>query len=96
MFIIHITYQVDLEKIEAHLEAHISYLNSYYEAGVFLTSGRKVPRNGGIILAKAKSLQELEDIVAKDPFNLHNLATYEIVEFVPTKAAKNLELLIEQ
>ncbi len=50
MFIVNITYQTPLEEIEKHLEAHVAFLDKYYEAGVFLLSGRKKPRTGELSL----------------------------------------------
>src|SRR5216683_189030 len=52
MFVIELTYKADLAEIDAHMAAHVIFLKKYYAAGNFLVSGRKVPRDGGIILAK--------------------------------------------
>jgi len=55
MFVIELTYKADLKEIDAHMKAHVAFLDKYYAAGNFLVSGRKVPREGGIILAVGKS-----------------------------------------
>lgn len=94
MYIISLTYKVPLENIDQYLEEHVNYLNEQYELGNFLMSGRKVPRTGGVILALANSRDEIESVVAKDPFNINKLADYNIVEFVPSKASKDLEFLM--
>ncbi|WP_417760357.1 YciI family protein [Shewanella sp.] len=83
MFIVSLTYRCDLSEIERHLPAHIAYLDKYYAAGVFLASGRKVPRDGGVILATAPNRAALLTILAEDPFQRHLLADYQITEFVP-------------
>lgn len=93
MFIISLTYTCDISKIEKHLDAHINYLDKYYENGVFLASGRKVPRNGGVILAKTEDIKQLERILMDDPFHIHNLAKYELTEFIPTKTIPELSFL---
>nr|WP_297161727.1 YciI family protein [uncultured Dysgonomonas sp.] len=95
MFIVILTYKVPLEEIEAHLENHIIYLKEQYKAGNFLASGRKVPRSGGVILAKTAEKSELELILTQDPFNQNNLADYEIIEFIPSMTCKELDFLIE-
>jgi uncharacterized protein YciI len=95
MFIVSLTYICEMSKIEQHLAAHIDYLDQQYANGVFLASGRKVPRTGGVILATARSRGELEAILAKDPFNSHKLANYEITEFVPSKTAPELSHLLQ-
>ena len=51
MFVIELTYKVDLAEIDARMAAHVIFLKKYYASGNFLVSGRKVPRDGGIILA---------------------------------------------
>ena len=95
MFIVSITYISEMSQIDKYLDAHIEYLDRNYERGVFIASGRKVPRSGGIILAKARNRSELEEILNDDPFKIHNLADYELTEFVPTKAASEFSSLIQ-
>ncbi|WP_367613537.1 YciI family protein [Vibrio sp. AIC-3] len=60
-----------------------------------MASGRKVPRSGGVILAKARNRGELEEALNDDPFKIHNLADYELIEFVPTKSAPEFASLIQ-
>lgn len=93
MFVVSLTYKVELSEVDKHIDAHISYLEEQYKSGNFLASGRKVPRTGGIILAQAESREELEAIIRVDPFFEADVADYEITEFVPTKTAKGLEAL---
>ncbi|GEM77404.1 YciI family protein [Vibrio sagamiensis] len=95
MFIVSITYISEMSQIDKYLDAHIEYLDRNYERGVFIASGRKVPRSGGIILAKARNRSELEEILNDDPFKIHNLADYELTEFLPTKAASEFSSLIQ-
>ncbi len=82
MFIIDLNYVVALDKLDQYMTAHVRFLQKYYKLNVFLTSGRKVPRTGGIIVAAAASRKEIEDIMAEDPFCKHGLATVHITEFL--------------
>lgn len=93
MFVVSLTYIRDLSEVEKHLDAHIAYLDRQYAAGVFLASGRKVPRTGGVILAQAESRLALEAILANDPFMIHGVAQCEVTEFVPTKTSAELACL---
>ncbi len=95
MFIINLTYKAELEVIEQLLQKHIEFLDEQYELGNFLASGRKVPRNGGIILSHIKSKDELEKIIAKDPFKQNDVADYDLIEFTPSKTDKQLAFLLE-
>ncbi|GJH40862.1 hypothetical protein RCZ04_14120 [Capnocytophaga sp. HP1101] len=88
MYIIILTYQKDLSEVEKHLEAHRAYLDEHYASGNFIASGAQVPRVGGIILCKASSRGEVEAIIAKDPFHQHQIASYQVIEFTPTKYAE--------
>ena len=96
MYIVTLTYKASLEAIDKELNNHIDYLKKQYAAGNFLASGRKIPRNGGVILAKAQSREELDEILKQDPFNQNNLADYEVIEFVPSMTSKELSYLLEQ
>ena len=96
MYIVSLTYKASLEAIDKELNNHIDYLKKQYAADNFLASGRKIPRNGGVILAKAQSREELDEILKQDPFNQNNLADYEVIEFVPSMTSKELSYLLEQ
>lgn len=95
MFVVSLTYKKPIAEVEPHLAAHICYLDECYAKGVFIASGRKVPRTGGVILAKAESRAALEAILQQDPFYLEDVAEFEVIEFIPTKTAPGLEALIE-
>ncbi|MFD0765142.1 YciI family protein [Mucilaginibacter lutimaris] len=94
MFIISLKYIVPLEELDRHMAAHVNYLKKYYKADVFLMSGRKVPRTGGIIIAQADSKDILEQIIAEDPFHKHKLAEFEITEFLTSQYHPDLKDLI--
>jgi uncharacterized protein YciI len=81
MFIIDLHYIVPLEQIDAHMTPHVKFLKKYYKENVFVASGRKIPRTGGIILAMAKSKEAVEHIITEDPFYIHNLAEFKVTEF---------------
>jgi uncharacterized protein YciI len=90
MFIIALTYTAPLARIDAYLAAHRAFLAEQYARGLFLMSGRKEPRDGGIILAHAASRAELDAVLRDDPFHQAGVASYEITEFVPTMTAEAL------
>lgn len=94
MFIIDLTYQAPIEAIEKALPEHVAYLENHYQAGHFIASGRKVPRSGGVIIARGISREELEELVKEDPFIKEGLAQVQITEFSPTKYHEHLKELI--
>jgi uncharacterized protein YciI len=93
MFIVSLTYKSDLEEVDRHLDAHVDYLKQEYAEGNFIASGRKIPRTGGIILSCVKNKDELELILAKDPFYKAGIAEYDIIEFDPSMVAQGFEIL---
>jgi uncharacterized protein YciI len=95
MFVIELTYKVDLSEIDAHMAAHVMFLQKYYASGHFLISGRKIPRDGGIILAVGKSRQAIETIMKEDPFFTHGLADFRIIEFRASQRAADIQKRIE-
>ena len=48
MFVIELTYKVDLSEIDAHMAAHMTYPRKHYTAGTFVVSGRQIPRKDGV------------------------------------------------
>ncbi len=95
MFVIELTYKADLAEIDARMSAHVAFLKKYYAAGNFLVSGRKIPRDGGIILAVGKSRQQIAAIVEEDPFHVHGLADFRIIEFRASQRASDIQKRIE-
>jgi uncharacterized protein YciI len=96
MFIVELTYKADLAEIDAHMAAHVVFLKKYYASGNFLVSGRKIPRDGGIILAVGASRQQIEAIVEEDPFYRHGLADFRIIEFRASQRANDIQKRIEK
>jgi uncharacterized protein YciI len=96
MFIIDLNYIAPLEKLDAQMADHVTFLRKYYAKNVFVASGRKVPRTGGIILALAKSKEEVEKIISEDPFYTHKLAEFSITEFLTSQYHPDLKKLLKQ
>ena len=91
MFVIELTYTAGLAEIDAHMAAHVSFLKKYYASGNFLVSGRKIPRDGGIILAVGKSRQQIEAIIQEDPFHARGLADFRIIQFRASQRADDIQ-----
>ncbi|EGB15864.1 YCII-related protein [Pseudodesulfovibrio mercurii] len=91
MFILLLTYVKPLSEIDRLIPPHVEYLEKNYAAGTFLFSGRREPRTGGVIIARAGSRAEVKAIIAEDPFLIEGAAEYEIVEFHPSKTAPDLD-----
>ncbi|MEU8527807.1 MULTISPECIES: YciI family protein [Streptomyces] len=90
MFVLELTYTADVEQVDALMAPHIEWLDAQYAAGVFIASGRKNPRDGGVILAVGDDRAQIEKIAAADPFSTGGVCAYRITEFIATKTAPEL------
>ncbi|HMV43456.1 MAG TPA: YciI family protein [Leptospiraceae bacterium] len=90
-FIIRLDYKVPIEKIDTVLVEHRAFLDSGYEKKILLSSGPQNPRDGGILIARAESLEAIREFCSKDPFAKNNFADYHFTEFIPVKFQKEFE-----
>jgi len=95
MFVIELTYKVDLSRIDAQMKAHVAFLKKYYDAGNFLISGRQIPRTGGIIIAVGESRERIEAVMQEDPFVKHGLADARVIEFRASQRAGDIQQRID-
>ena len=94
MFAIELKYKVALEEIDALMKAHVASLNKYYKAGNFIMSGRKVPRNSGIIIAQATDKKAVGEIMKQGPFYKNKLADFTVTEFLASQKIPILKEII--
>ena len=95
MFVIELIYKAELAQIDANMAAHVAFLRANYAAGTFVVSGRKIPRDGGIILAVGRDREQVEAIVREDPFVARGLADYRIIEFRASQVADDMPARIK-
>ena len=93
MFVVSIEYKVEFEKIDPLIDEHFDFLHKYYEKDLFVVSGRKEPRTGGIIIVKNERRTLVEEVIKEDPFYREKVADYEITEFIPGTVGKGFESL---
>jgi uncharacterized protein YciI len=95
VFILELSYTAPLDEVDPVRDEHMAWVAEQYAAGRFLVSGAKVPRTGGVILAKAMPREALDDIIASDPFTRAGVVAYEVTEFAAMTVAEGLEALRE-
>jgi uncharacterized protein YciI len=94
VFVVTLTYAVEPARVRAASDAHLAWVDRQFDAGVFVASGRSVPRTGGVIMARGVSREEQDRLLATDPFAEQALVTYDVKEFEPRRAAPGLEELL--
>jgi uncharacterized protein YciI len=82
-FLIDIEYTAPLEIIDVIVSEHRKFLQTGYDLGWLLMSGPRQPKTGGIVIARAPSMQEIQAFFFNDPYHQHQAATYKFVEFNP-------------
>lgn len=90
MFVVDLHYVAPLDQVDSAIPGHVEFLTKNYASGVFIASGRKVPRTGGVIIAVAESKEKLEAVLGEDPFQHLGLARYTVTEFIPSMLAPQL------
>lgn len=85
MFLVSLNYIKPLDEVDKHLEGHVKFLEEQYGDKIFIFSGRKKPRTGGVILVNLSNREELDRILKNDPFYKHSIAEYEVIDFEISK-----------
>lgn len=94
-FIITLDFKVPFEDLGETVPRHRVFLQEGYDQGLLLMSGPRVPRIGGVVVARAESQEQLEAFFSKDPYKLEGLATHTLHEFTPVKSQDFIETWIE-
>lgn len=95
LFVVILHYKVPLDVVERFFSAHIEYIERYHANGIYIVSGRREPRVGGVLIAANCSRQEIEAIVAGDPYSVNNIADFTITDFIPTRANGYLSHIVK-
>jgi uncharacterized protein YciI len=84
-FVIEITYHVPAEQLGETVGEHRAFLDGGYQSGLLLMSGPQKPKIGGMVIARAESVDDLRAFFAGDPFQRKGLAGYRFIEFETVK-----------
>jgi uncharacterized protein YciI len=94
VFLLLTRYTRPIEEVDRLLEEHKAWIGRNSDR--ILLTAREEPLVGGLILARAKSAEEIWDMIGEDPFHVARVAQYEVREYRPARAAPGLEGLLEQ
>jgi uncharacterized protein YciI len=85
MFLILITYKKPIEVIDKYLFEHRKFLDECYQTNLFIVAGPRCPRVGGIIVSQLNDETKVRETMRRDPFVIHDLIDYELIEFKPVR-----------
>jgi uncharacterized protein YciI len=91
MFVLLLTYIKPLEEVDRLMREHVAWLDEHFAAGRFVVSGRRIPRTGGVIVARGDDRGEIDDIAAGDPFVTGGVATCEVIRFRASQCADDFD-----
>ena len=89
-FVLTIEYIESMDVVEKHTPAHRAFCAELAEAGTLLMSGPFNPRTGGMLILQADSIEAAVRLLEADPFKQHEIARYQIREWVPKAGAERL------
>ena len=74
------------QRVPELIAAHRQFLQRGYDKGWFLLSGPSIPPSGGILIARAESLDDLNEFLADEPFCKAKVMRFsKITEFDPVQ-----------
>lgn len=95
MFIVILKYIKPLEQVDLLIPAHVEFLKKGYQKREFICSGRRNPRVGGVIVVNVDNEQKVKDLIKEDPFYIHEVAQYEVIEFLPNRYDERFACFVE-
>ncbi|RDH79441.1 GTP cyclohydrolase [Mycolicibacterium moriokaense] len=75
------TYLKPADVIEQTRPAHLEFLNAEIAAGRLLLAGRQEDGSGGVLVTGDISVEDAQDMVARDPYTKAGVANYERTSF---------------
>jgi uncharacterized protein YciI len=94
VFVLLLTYVQPLPEVDALMRRHIAWLDEHYASRQFVVSGRRIPRTGGVIVARGDDREDIEALAATDPFVRGGVATVEVIQFRASQRAAGLDALL--
>ncbi len=83
MFLVLISYKKSMAEIDQYRLQHRKFLEMGYKNNYFVVSGPRESKTGGIILSQLTHRKQLENFLKDDPYCIHDVASFEIIEFAP-------------
>ncbi|APC97464.1 YciI family protein [Francisella frigiditurris] len=91
--IVELKYIKSEEEIARIRPAHREFLDIGYKNKLFLASGPKEDKSGGVILAVG-DINEVKEILKDDPFYKEKIAEYSFTSFNAVKSASEIASLL--
>jgi len=87
-------YVKPVDEVEQHLDAHREWVRDNAQAGRIVAAGREVPLQGGILIATGVTRDEVDAMIAADPYITEGVAEYDVREYEMVMAADGAGALL--
>ena len=93
MFLLLGRYLKPVDEVEVHLEAHRGWVRANAEAGRIIAAGREEPLRGGVLVATGVTRDQVDEMIAADPYVTEGVAEYDVREYHVVLTAPGAEAL---
>jgi uncharacterized protein YciI len=80
MYFLHVNLTQKPGRLDAQRDAHVTWVKKYVDNGVFLLASAKTNGLGGVIIAYGVAREMIREIIAQDPYVIHDLVEYQIID----------------
>jgi uncharacterized protein YciI len=81
VFLILLRYVRPIEEVDALRPAHLEFLGKGFDEGRYVMAGRRVPPEGGVVIARGTDEAAVAELTEQDPYVVNGVAEYELVRF---------------
>ena len=94
MFIVLLKFSHNKEMAKNFMQGHKNWIKQGFADGIFMLVGSIKPQEGGAILAKADTKEQLMERIAADPFVAEDVVSAQVIEIEPNQSDDNLRFLL--
>lgn len=84
MFLIEYEYVKPIEEIDALRPRHLEFLRRGFAEGRYVLAGRRVPPEGGVVIARGDDEAAVAELTERDPYVVAGAAKYRLARFDAT------------
>ncbi|KQQ36232.1 hypothetical protein ASF61_08600 [Duganella sp. Leaf126] len=81
LYVVKIIYTVPMDQLAPHIPAHKAWLSTEAGNGHIIVAGPFEDRSGGMLIAHCDSRAALDAMLARDAYQVHQVATCEVTAF---------------
>lgn len=96
MYLVFLKFSDNKSLAPKYMQMHNDWINEHTHSGKFLMVGTLEPKQGGCIFAECKSMDEIKQLIANDPFVANDVVKPEILQVSPSKVSNHLAASLQK